>query len=225
MSLQTLQPELADEPGNRHGHARADIAPFLPEHSRRVLEIGCGDGSTLAWLKARRRCDYAVGVEASAESAAIARRYVDQVETGDVERAVERLGALDPFDLVLCLDVLEHLVDPWRLLRRLDGMTTENAVLIVSVPNVRHYKVSLPLLLYGQWQYQPAGVLAQTHLRFFTRSSAAALAASANLKLLACVGSRPPVGSTGWLADFLSMGLLRDLFAVQYVVAASRRSA
>lgn len=224
MTTPSLLLDSVDEATNRRGDARTDIAPFLPAHSRRVLEIGCGDGSTLAWLKARKRCTYTVGIEASADAAAIACRHVDQVEAGNVERSIERLRALEPFDLVLCLDVLEHMVDPWGLLSRVHSMTTENAVLIASVRNVRYYKTSLPLLLSGRWNYQ-GGALDRAHLRFFTRSSAADLAASAKLDLLASVGSRPPVGSMSWLADFLSLGLLRDLFAMQYLVVAGRRSA
>ena len=39
------------------------------------------------------------------------------------------------------------------------------------------------------------------------------------------VGSQPALGSADGLGNFLSMGLLRDLFAAEYVVAAGRRSA
>jgi 2-polyprenyl-3-methyl-5-hydroxy-6-metoxy-1,4-benzoquinol methylase len=221
--MQAMHSDYANKPDGYYAHARTDIAPFLPPHADRVLEIGCGDGATLAWLKAQGRCALAVGIESFPGAAEAARGRADHVEPGNAEQMLEQVAPWGRFDLVLCLDVLEHMVDPWQLLRRLEPLTTDNAVLILSVPNVRHYKVSLALLLFGQWQYQQAGVLDRTHLRFFTRASAQALATGANLRLRSCVGSRPPAGSPSWLADLLSLGLLRDLFSVQYLVAASKR--
>ena len=40
-------------------------------------------------------------------------------------------------DLILCLDVLEHLVDPWSVVRRLSPLLAPGGRLIVSVPNIR----------------------------------------------------------------------------------------
>lgn len=162
-------------------HVRREIAPLLPDHMQRVLEVGCGEGATLAWLKQQNRAQQVVGVEYSEAAAAVARQHLDQVWQGDVEKLP--LETLGQFDVVLCLDVLEHLVDPWQTLQRLRGLLRPGGCIIVSVPNVQHYSVVLPLLLHGRWPYQAAGILDRTHLRFFTRSSAEQLLQSAGLTL------------------------------------------
>ncbi len=213
-----------DLPGDYFSHARTEIEPLLPPALGRILEVGCGRGATLAWLKETRPCELLVGIELVDEAAREARRHADHIECGDAEAVLERVVERGPYDLVLCLDVLEHLVDPWRFLSRVENLLAADGLLVISVPNVRHYRVSLPLLLFGQWRYQPAGVLDRTHLRFFTRESACQLLESPSLQATGCRPSRPPRGSGSWLANLLSAGLLADLVAVQYLLAARKRS-
>src|SRR5690349_3563161 len=92
------------------GLARTDIASLLPDRADRVLEIGCGTGATMRWLRGQRNIQYAVGIEIRPEAAVKARDVFDLVLTGNVET----LDIQDAnFDLVVILDVLEHLIDPW----------------------------------------------------------------------------------------------------------------
>jgi len=79
-----------------------------------------------------------------------------------------------PFDLVLALDVLEHLRDPAGLLRELHAVCTPDAALISSVPNVGHWYPRLRFGL-GRFDYDRRGILDATHLRFFTWRSFAAM--------------------------------------------------
>jgi SAM-dependent methyltransferase len=202
--------------------ARTEIAPLLPDGAQRVLEIGCGDGATLAWLRQTGRCSHAVGIELHAPAAAAARRHCDRVIVGDAEWLLDEALDQGPFDLVLCLDVLEHMVDPWQFVRRLSDALPPGAQVIASLPNVRHYKVSLPLLFEGRFDYERRGVLDETHLRFFTRRSVKQLFSRAPLSLATILPSRPPAGSPSWFAHGLTLGMLGDLFAVQFLVRARR---
>jgi SAM-dependent methyltransferase len=164
-----------------YAHVRREIAPLLPRRAEHVLEVGCGKASTLAWLKAAGIAVRTTGIELDPVAAAVARTRVDHLVEGDAEAALDALppGSLD---LVLCLDVLEHLVDPWRAMGRLSRALRPGGSVILSVPNIRHYSVTLPLLFSGRWQYQDAGILDRTHLRFFTRAGAAALISTAGLE-------------------------------------------
>jgi GT2 family glycosyltransferase/tetratricopeptide (TPR) repeat protein len=101
------------------------------------------------------------------EVAQAARERLDQVLAGDVE-ALEIHFASDDFDAVVCADVLEHLRDPGRFLRRARDWLRPEGRLIASIPNVRHHSV-VRELLEGNWTYEPAGLLDRDHLRFFTR--------------------------------------------------------
>lgn len=159
---------------------RIEIAPLLPDRMDRVLEIGCGAGTTLKWLRTQRSVQYAVGVDLSPEAAERAKSIFDVVWTGDIETMELPTG---PFDLVLALDVLEHLVDPWLMMKRLQATLGPGAAIIVSLPNISHYSVCVPLLLRGQSNYADDGLLDRTHLRFFTRQTAVNLVTGSGLVL------------------------------------------
>ncbi len=156
-------------------HARREITPLLPPQCGRILEIGCGTGATLRWLKQRPGTLNTTGVEIFEGAAAEATAGVDVVHRLDFERDPWP-GTTDTFDTILCLDVLEHLIDPWSILDRLvTQFLTPGGTIIITVPNVRHHSVVLPLAVRGRWHYQVAGILDRTHLRFFTRQSAVEL--------------------------------------------------
>lgn len=207
------------------GLARVEIEPLLPERAERVLEIGCGAGGTMRWLRGRRTVALAVGVEMVPAVAEVARGVFDRVECGNVE-AMELPG--EGFDLILALDVLEHLVDPWRMVARLHAALRPGGTLLISVPNVAHVSVVLPLLFGGRWEYRDAGLLDRTHLRFFTRGSAVGLVTSSGLAVERMQEVR---AGWGWLTRLSSawqwralrvLGLVlpRWLFDFQFLIAA-----
>lgn len=150
---------------------RSEILPLLPERAARTLEVGCGSGNTLAWLRQVRTTEWLGGVEVSSDAAESARRNIDHVWQGNIETLDLPIEAAS-LDLVLCLDVLEHLVDPWSVVRRLSGYLRPGGALIASLPNIRNMQVLFPLLLKGRWDYRDEGILDRTHLRFFTERSA-----------------------------------------------------
>lgn len=195
---------------------------MLPPACGRVLELGCGSGATLGWLRQTGRASYTVGIEIAESVAAAARGCVDEVYCADFERSELPLPE-DKFNVILCLDVLEHMVNPWSVVDRL--VTTYLAAggsLIVSLPNVRHYSVVLPLLFGGQWRYTDAGLLDRTHLRFFTRDSAKALLSHAQLDPVSCTAT----GFEGWskkrLFNALTVGFFRELLTYQYYLLARK---
>lgn len=156
------------------GLARTEIGPLLPETAERVLEIGCGAGATMGWLRGIRDVKYAAGIELIAEAAREALSNFDDVLVGDVEAKIADLPSLG-FDLVLALDVLEHLVDPWKVVGLCADTLRPGGVMIVSIPNIAHYSVAFPLLFRGRWRYRGEGLLDITHLRFFDAHSVIAL--------------------------------------------------
>lgn len=203
------------------GNVRREILPLLPPGLDRVLELGCGRGDTLAFLKREGLCRWAGGVELFPDAAAVARERLDWLLEGDVERLDLPLEP-ESLDAVLCLDVLEHLVDPWRMIRRLTALLRPGGVLVASVPNVRHVRVVAPLLFGGDFRYGDQGLLDRTHLRFFTRRTV--------VELLECGGMRvDEVRETGFergtrarIIDRLTASALRPFLTLQYVVRAVR---
>jgi SAM-dependent methyltransferase len=154
-----------------HDNSRAEIASFINEPPGLVLDIGCGGGATGSLIKKKFPGTRVVGIERNPHAAERAREVLDQVicESIDTAQAGTHLGDTR-FDLVLLLDVLEHLYDPWRSLLRIRDWLMPGARVLASVPNVRNL-VTLDELASGQWNYDENGVLDITHVRFFTKAS------------------------------------------------------
>jgi 2-polyprenyl-3-methyl-5-hydroxy-6-metoxy-1,4-benzoquinol methylase len=201
-------------------NVRSEISPLLPAVAERVLDVGCGAGATLHWLKQAGRCRVGVGLEMMESAAAIARTRVDQVIVGDANLLVDSALDAQSFDVVLCLDVLEHLVDPWAFVAKLPRLLKPGGLVIASLPNVRHLRVVLPLLLAGRWRYESSGILDRTHLRFFTRETALELLSGGGLKVQRWRRRLPPWHSKAGLLNMATLGLARDLVTMNYLVAA-----
>lgn len=136
----------------------------LPE---RVLNIGCAAGADSERLRALG-AKYLVGIEPFAPAAQLARNQYDEVHRSTLQ---DWEYSKDPFDAVIMADSLEHMPDTHIALQKLDSLITSQALLVLSVPNIRHISVLYSLMLRGDWHYEPAGILDQTHLRFFTSKS------------------------------------------------------
>jgi 2-polyprenyl-3-methyl-5-hydroxy-6-metoxy-1,4-benzoquinol methylase len=146
-----------------------------------VLDIGAADGS-VARLLADRGCRV-WAIEADERAARDAATICERVVTGDVERLdlAETLEGVR-FDVVLLLDVLEHLRDPGNVLKRAAQLLAPGGQIIASIPNVTHGAVRLSLLR-GKFTYTDAGLLDRTHLRFFDRPGVDALFSDAGLDI------------------------------------------
>jgi 2-polyprenyl-3-methyl-5-hydroxy-6-metoxy-1,4-benzoquinol methylase len=150
-----------------------------------------------------------------------ARKHFREVLVGDAESLISAAYVGMQFDLILCLDVLEHMVDPWPCVEALRTRLALGGKLIISVPNVRCLKVLVPLGFQGRWSYRMDGILDRTHLRFFTRESALALATGSGLRVEACLAHRPNYSRMLKLHR-QSLGLLGDFTARQFLIASSR---
>ena len=198
-------------------YTRKEITPLIPEKVARVLEIGCGAGNTLSWLKQYKGCKWACGVEICPSAAERAGTILDAVYTGnieDMELPIER----NSLDLILCLDVLEHTVDPWRVLKNLFDLLKPAGAIIVSLPNVRNSRVLFPLLLKGEWNYQDAGILDRTHLRFFVRDSAIRLVESAGFKVDMVSSTGLGTSRKSQFVNNLLPKFIKSFFEYQYLL-------
>ena len=147
-------------------HARSELLEFIPRSARRVLDVGCGSGMLGAALKSRQNA-YVVGIERDERAVETARSRIDEVIGGDVE-VIEINFDRNSFDAIVCGDVLEHLLDPEGLLIRAREWLRDDGTIVASIPNARHHSV-ITALLAGNWTYEHAGLMDETHLCFFTR--------------------------------------------------------
>lgn len=150
--------------------ARKSFVDLLPPNpAARLLEIGTGSGDTAAYAMSQGKCGWCCGVELCEEPAAEAREKLDHVIVGDVEKLELNLP-VGSFDILLMSEVLEHLVDPWAVLRRVAIFLKPGAIVIAGSPNISHWNI-ITILFRGQWRYESKGIFDATHLRWFTPAS------------------------------------------------------
>jgi 2-polyprenyl-3-methyl-5-hydroxy-6-metoxy-1,4-benzoquinol methylase len=199
------------------GQPRLDLLEMLPRGAGlKMLELGAGDGATLRAAKALGIASYAVGidlVEPSPPDDGLP--PVDLFLRGNVEAMTLALPA-GHFDVVLCADVLEHLIDPWQVVRRLTGYLRPGGLLLASIPNARHHRVLTRLVLRGDFSYAEAGLLDRSHLRFFCRKNIRALFEQAGLVVESMEANMGAYGLRHRALNALSAGLLGDFFVWQY---------
>jgi O-antigen biosynthesis protein len=212
-----LRTGAAVQAGNRstsyYAAARPEVAALVPASCQRVLEVGCGAGGLGRLLKERGH--HVTGLELVPEVAEQARAVLDRVETADAEAD----GFPFPprsFDAIIFADVLEHLIDPWRVLRAATGLLVPEGVVVASIPNLQNWDVLRRLLL-GRWEYRERGITDFGHLRFFTLHTIRGLFAQAGLELIH-VGRHYRRTWLRSLMGLLSAGAARAFFTRQYLV-------
>lgn len=144
----------------------------IPKNSGRILEIGCGAGALgKKYIETvNPGCEY-WGVEYVPAAATEARKNIRNVINGSIEddAVIDRIPE-DSFDVLIFGDVLEHLREPWDVLRKLSGKMRAGGICLACIPNTQHWSI-LMNLMNGSWEYQDSGLMDRTHLRFFTRKS------------------------------------------------------
>jgi 2-polyprenyl-3-methyl-5-hydroxy-6-metoxy-1,4-benzoquinol methylase len=202
-----------EKPAGYYTYERREIVNQVPIGQHVVLEIGCGEGGTGVALKAEGRARSVTGIELMEKSAEKAKEVLDQVLVGNIEQ-MSLPFVEEQFDVIIFADVLEHLVDPWSTLRRLKSYLKRGGLVVISLPNVRNWRVLMPLVFLGRWKYQDEGIMDRTHLRFFSRREMMGLLNECDFDIKVI----EPTGQKSKQLSRLGIGFLSELLAVQYVL-------
>jgi methionine biosynthesis protein MetW len=155
--------------GREFGSLHATVARLIGPRSD-CLDVGCGDGRTMSrFLTAC--AGSCVGVDVSSRAVESARSI------GVDARIIDDAGSLPfpdaSFDLVTCVEVLEHLFAPHTAVAEIHRVLRPGGHLLVTVPNVAHWRHRFDFALRGR--FIPLGdhlSLEQPwrdpHIRFFT---------------------------------------------------------
>jgi cyclopropane fatty-acyl-phospholipid synthase-like methyltransferase len=213
-----LNPNLAAKP-DRAYYSRARTWPSLfgIRSGARVLDVGCGRGNLGAYLQ-QQHDSKVTGLEIIEENFKIASAVLHEAHLGDIESMdISTLGR--HYDYVIFSDSLEHMLEPQAVLERVKNLIADGGRLLISMPNVRNFRVTMPLIFRDQWEYRDEGLLDRTHLRFFTGTSIC--------KLLEHCGYRVeevrldlPLSSKVGLLNVLTLGLFRRHLTSHYFIQA-----
>jgi 2-polyprenyl-3-methyl-5-hydroxy-6-metoxy-1,4-benzoquinol methylase len=180
-----------------------------------VLDVGCHTGIIGEVLQQKKHAKV-IGIDNDAEALDIARERLESAFVLDLEQPgwSNRLinEGFDHFDTILFGDVLEHTARPERILTEAKKLLKTKGQIIVSVPNVAHWRVRFGLL-FGKFHYTESGILDKTHVRFFTKKTSREFIESCGYRII-----RSDVA--GYALPHWLLRLSPGLLAVQFVICA-----
>ena len=193
---------------------RHEIVSLIPNKDNKILEIGCGTGATLLELRESAKASLLVGVDMHAFET-----QLDNFIVGDIEQ-IELPYEKGFFDVIICADVLEHLIDPWKTVKKVTRYLKSGGLFIASIPNVRELKTMLKIFLCGDFRYDEAGILDKTHLRFFCKKNSIDLISQAGLTIALVTFSLCRERS---IVNSISLGLFEEFIVDQYLIMATKQ--
>lgn len=210
----------ASKPQGYFEGARPDYVSELPFNPQaRILEIGCSEGRTGALALQQQKCGTYFGVEMSESAAEKAKQRISEVVVGNIEE-MNLPWPPEYFDVLVLSEVLEHLVEPWAVLKKIRPLIKPRGRVFASSPNVSHHKI-VRMLIRGEWDLTDIGPMDRTHVRWFTPGSYQHLFESCGY-IVDSIGQVGNESLKGRVLAALSFGRLRHLSICQLDLRAHR---
>jgi len=187
----------------------------IRDHSS-ILDVGCGSGELGRSLKVRFN-SIVHGIEITVQNFEIAQQVLDRVVLGDFEQCEVNFGV--SYDYIIFSDSLEHMVDTQRALLRARELLGKDGELLMSIPNVRNFRVLFPLIFRDQFKYENEGILDRTHLRFFTKKSIINELVDAGFKAVDYFYELPLSSKVGKL-NVITFGMFRGFLTSHFYIRA-----
>ncbi|RGD63411.1 class I SAM-dependent methyltransferase, partial [Lachnospiraceae bacterium OF09-6] len=162
-----------------------------------VLEFGPANGRLTKYLAEQKKCKVDI-VEIDSESGKEAALYAEKALLGSEEGNIENyywIQTEKKYDYIIFADVLEHLINPQDVLEHCSAVIAEKGKILVSIPNASHNSVIIELFN-DEFEYNPTGILDNTHLKFFTRKSFERMAQNAGWTIIGEKAKQIRVGET-----------------------------
>ncbi|QJY34540.1 methyltransferase domain-containing protein [Diaphorobacter sp. JS3050] len=154
-----------------HNIVNTDLMRLIPENANRIVEVGCMHGAMARAYRESHPGIHYVGIDIDPDYAHVAAQFCDRTLGVDIEAlSVDEFKSLFPSDCWIFGDCLEHLRDPWRIVRMVRESIDPNGCMLVCIPNAQHWSVLMRLAT-GQFHYEDSGLLDRTHIRWFTRTT------------------------------------------------------
>ena len=222
--METHNSILSEKPKGYFEGERSNMLKYIPAGVRTTLEFGCGYGKFSSLIKNKFGAE-TWAVELNSQAAQQAATRLDKVINADAMEALKDIPD-NYFDCIIFLDILEHLVDPYSLLVSVKTKLATKGVIVTSIPNVRYYRNLINLVIKGNWDYQDAGTLDKTHLRFFTYKSILKMFENLGFEILVMDGCKPTRNKKLKFLNMLLFNALEDLKYLQFfsVVRAKSQS-
>jgi len=193
------------------------ICRMLGQRKGKLLDVGCGRGWNALYFKEKGFQVDAVDI--SPEAVEITKQRGITVRVLDLEQDDIR----GEYDVILCLEVLQFVNEPLRVLLKLESILKDRGELILSLPNEFHFLRRLKIF-FGQ---PGLGGFNAPHLRFFHPAEIERLLRHSSLRIVETVPVSlisPSQGFSARIGDLLAK-LFPGLFSLYIVIKAEKREA
>lgn len=210
---------------NYFENIRKELLDLIPQTNRHgsILEIGAGSGTTMIYAKNNDYAKYIYGVELCHIPDSFQQSLeFEEFIIGNIETLKLPYNKAQ-FDVILCADVLEHLIDPHTVLKHLKEYLKNDGVLIASLPNIRQIHMLKQIYLDGDFRYADAGILDKTHIRFFCKKNMLELFENNDFKIDIIISNCNLIGKTTKMLNRLSFNWFDEFLAAQYYIVASKQ--
>jgi len=151
------------------GTRKEYVLSLVPEGTKTVLDIGCGNGELAEAL--RDKGCRVTGVDISEKAVEEAKKFLDDSFCFDIEKENWPEELLSKkFDLVIASEVVEHIFDPVIFMKKIKHLLKTDGKVIITTPNILFWKNRFKIL-FGKFQYENKGIMDYGHIRFFTAST------------------------------------------------------
>lgn len=186
-----------------------EVAKLVPENSK-VLDIGCNDGQLNNFL---RNCKY-YGID-------INPRFIKQLSKRGIKAKKADLNKdslpfnKEKFDFIFLLDVLEHVINPSKLLQEAKERLTADGKMVITLPNDYHILNKMRFIFNKHLTEDPFAPYG--HLHYFPIKSGEKFLMNNNLKILKRIPLPPikpkfaPQKIKNFLTKFLPQTFARDI--------------
>lgn len=145
---------------------RAELISSNIANKTVVLDIGCGNGILLKYLKKNKSIVKSVGVDISERAVEVAKRNgVDAYSYDATSKEFSKFLGQRKFDHIILTEVIEHVANPEEIMLAIKPHVKTSV--IVSIPNVGFFPHRIRLL-FGRFPVVVIQVHIKEHLRFWT---------------------------------------------------------
>lgn len=204
---------------------RKELLDLIPQKNKygSMLEIGAGSGATLIYAKKKSYAQSIFGVELCTVANSFQQsKEFENFIIGNIEN-IELPFNQEQFDVILCADVLEHLVNPYDVIKKMHPYLKNNGVFITSLPNIRQMQMLKQIYINGDFKYTDAGILDKTHLRFFCKKNMIELFENNGYVIDRIVSNSNLIGKTTKMLNRVTFNVFDQFLAAQYYLVASKK--
>lgn len=145
-----------------------------------VLDAGCASGYVGAFVK--KHDNYVVGLDSTKRDVELAKKVLDEAYLFDLE-SENKIEFFRKFDFIIFTEVIEHLFEPEKVLKKLVSWLKPGGQILITTPNFAHF-YNRWNILWGKFEYQEDTVINRSHVHFFTYDTLKKLIISCGLEII-----------------------------------------